>query len=517
MGIIKRVISFIFFMSAITICAQTDVDNHIAVNDHKDPNTFVLIISNENYKYEQSVPFALNDGEVFKLYCEKTLGIPTKNIRFAADATLNDIRMQLMWLKDVMDAYQGEARAFVYYSGHGMPSEDGQHAYLLPIDGNSRLAGSGYSTEKLYMELGNMQSKGIIVFLDACFSGARRDGQMLASSRGVAIKVKKESLSGNLVVFSAAQGDETAYPYKEHKHGLFTYHLLSILQEKGGCISLGELCDEVTKKVSRTSIVENDKRQTPTVISSSHSIDWRNWMIATKPAKRYENKANNIVFNEKKDNNTSKDIELNKNSVNTYLANIDAANRGDSFAQLKVGICYMTGNGIKQDYEKAVEWYRKSAEQGNAEAQTCLGLCYGMGNGVQKDLSQAIKWWRKAANQNNAQAQYYLGNCYNGGTGVSVDYTHAALFYLKSAEQGHAGAQFMMGVYCRTGTGIQENAVDAASWWLKSAIQGNPEAQYLIGTCYENGDGIEKDQNQALYWYRKAAEQGHVEAKNKIR
>ena len=56
--------------------AQTDVDTRIAVNDRKDPNTFVVIISNENYKNEQPVPFALNDGSVFKQYCEKTLGIP---------------------------------------------------------------------------------------------------------------------------------------------------------------------------------------------------------------------------------------------------------------------------------------------------------------------------------------------------------------------------------------------------------------------------------------------------------
>lgn len=266
--------------------AQSDVDNNIAVNDQKDPNTFVLIISNENYKYEQSVPFALNDGNIFKLYCEKTLGIPQKNIRYAPDATLNDMRMQLMWLEDVMSAYQGEARAIVYYSGHGMPSEDAKHAFLLPVDGNSRLSESGLSTGKLYKQLGKMPSKGTIVLLDACFSGARRDGKMLASNRGVAIKVKDEPIIGNMVVFSAAQGDETAYPYQEQKHGLFTYFLLSALQEKGGAISLGDLSDQVTKMVMRTSIVENNKRQTPTINPSSASANWRNWMFANKAAKR---------------------------------------------------------------------------------------------------------------------------------------------------------------------------------------------------------------------------------------
>lgn len=285
----KRIWSIIMLIvCTLTMRAQTDVDTRIAVNDQQDPDMFVLIISNENYKYEQPVPFALNDGAIFKLYCEKTLGVPTKNIRYTPDATLNEMRRQLLWLDNVMKAYQGEARAIVYYSGHGMPSEDAKHAYLLPVDGDSRLAESGLSTEQLYKQLSLMPSKGTIVLLDACFSGARRDGQMLASNRGVAIKVKEETVSGNMVVFSAAQGDETAYPYEEKKHGLFTYFLLSALQESGGCISLGKLSDQVTKMVSRRSIVENDKGQTPTVRSSSTSSGWRNWMFANSAAKRYE-------------------------------------------------------------------------------------------------------------------------------------------------------------------------------------------------------------------------------------
>lgn len=270
--------------------AQTDVDTRIAVNDQKDPNTFVVIISNENYKNEQPVPFALNDGSVFKQYCEKTLGIPAKNIHYSPDATLNDMRMQLVWLDKVMKAFQGEARAIVYYSGHGMPSDDGKHAYLLPVDGYSQFAESGLSTEQLYGKLGGMPSKGTIVLLDACFSGARRDGKMLASSRGVAIKAKEEAVTGNVVVFSAAQGDETAYPYQERKHGLFTYHLLSALKDKGGCISMGELSDRVTKQVTRASIVENSKSQTPTVIASANSDDWRNWMFAQNPARKDRNR-----------------------------------------------------------------------------------------------------------------------------------------------------------------------------------------------------------------------------------
>jgi|SRR6266487_2371158 len=56
--------------------------------------------------------------------------------------------------------------------------------------------------------------------------------------------------------------------------------------------------------------------------------------------------------------------------------------RGDSDAQLSLGICYQRGEGITIDLEKAVYWYQKSAEAGNSAAQVILEMCYKLGKGV---------------------------------------------------------------------------------------------------------------------------------------
>ena len=92
---------------------------------------------------------------------------------------------------------------------------------------------------------------------------------MLASARGIAIKAKPQAPQGKMVVFSAAQGDETAYPYKEKEHGLFTYYLLKKLKETRGNVSLEELGKYVTEQVKRESIVSNGKSQTPSVSTSA--------------------------------------------------------------------------------------------------------------------------------------------------------------------------------------------------------------------------------------------------------
>ena len=117
-----------------------------------------------------------------------------------------------------------------YYAGHGIPDEATGDAYLLPIDGKGTSISSGYSLRKLYKEFSDFSSESVAVFMDACFSGSQRGNGMMASARGVAIKSRPEVPLGNVFVLSAAQGDETAYPYKEKKHGLFTYYLLKKLQ-----------------------------------------------------------------------------------------------------------------------------------------------------------------------------------------------------------------------------------------------------------------------------------------------
>ena len=294
---VRLLLSLFFVFSNCNIIAQDLIDTEITVNNVTDEKTFVLIFCNENYKYEQPVPYALNDGNIFRQYCEKTLGIAAENIKYQPDASLNDMRIQLSLLEKKVNAFDGEARAIVYYSGHGMPSDDDKTAYLLPIDGNSAIPMSGLSIADLYKQLGEMKSRQTMVFLDACFSGARRDGQMLASSRGVAIKVKDTPVTGNMVVFSAAQGNETAYPYKEKHHGLFTYFVLKQLHQYGGHITLGELSDYVTKQVSRTSIVKNEKSQTPSIIASNSVKDWRNWIFAEKAANQEDVVSNKEVIN----------------------------------------------------------------------------------------------------------------------------------------------------------------------------------------------------------------------------
>ncbi len=192
------------------------------------------------------------------------------------------------------------------------------------------------------------------------------------------------------------------------------------------------------------------------------------------------------------------------------------AEQGHAAAQLALGWCYETGNGVTQDYYAAVSWYRKSAEQGYARAQCSLGWCYEYGKGVTQDYYAAVSWYRKAAEQGNARAQFSLGWCYDTGKGVTQDYYAAVSWYRKAAEQGHARAQCNLGWCYETGKGVTQDYYAAVSWYRKSAEQGHAYAQYSLGWCYEYGEGVTKNIDEAIKWYKKAVENGSESAQERL-
>ena len=239
-------------------------------------NTFAVVIGNEDYKYVAAVPFAARDAAIFAKYCSVTLGLPDDNIRLYTNATYGDILDAIDDIKTISEVYNGDIRVIFYYAGHGVPDEATRNAYLLPVDARSQQLKTCYPIEKLYAELGSLKAHSVTLLLDACFSGSQRGEGMLMSARGVALKPRTDEPKGNMVAISAATGEETAYPYAEKRHGMFTYYLLSKLQESGGDVTLGELCDYVTIKVSQQSVKVNRKQQTPTVMPSPEiETSWR--------------------------------------------------------------------------------------------------------------------------------------------------------------------------------------------------------------------------------------------------
>ena len=73
-----------------------------------------------------------------------------------------------------------------------------------------------------------------------------------------------------------------------------------------------------------------------------------------------------------------------------------------------------------EEYEKALEQYRKAAENNYIAAIGTIGKYYYYGYGIEKDETQAVAWFRKAAEQGDAIARHNLGFMYDNGFGVEI-------------------------------------------------------------------------------------------------
>ena len=59
-----------------------------------------------------------------------------------------------------------------------------------------------------------------------------------------------------------------------------------------------------------------------------------------------------------------------------------AANQGHAYAKYNLGTMYYGGEGVRQDYQKALELYQLAANQGDVDAQYNLGYMYDNGKGT---------------------------------------------------------------------------------------------------------------------------------------
>lgn len=240
----------------------SDVDKNIPQTTTKRDNYLALIIANEKYENWSPVSFANNDGKTFKEYCIKTLGIPESQVKYIENPA--------------------DKRIIVYYAGHGYPVKvgDNTESYLIPVDCNNVTSGKySYSLSDIYNRLGSLGVGSLTFFLDACFSGSDRSGaQLVEGTRGVSIAPKANTLSGNTVVFSAVEKDQTAHPYRAKRHGIFTYYLLKALQSSEGDIAYLDLSKSIESNVVKTMLRDNKGLvQNPTVNASSAMRSENKW------------------------------------------------------------------------------------------------------------------------------------------------------------------------------------------------------------------------------------------------
>ena len=236
-------------------------------------NDVALIIGIEKYENTFAAPYAENDALAFGDFANTSLGVPYENIKILTNdnadrtKTLKTIRQ---WLPKTIK--EDQTNLYLFYSGHGLASEDGQDLYLLPADGDPELLeDSTILRSNLFNLINDLNPKSVTVFLDTCYSGATRSDELLVASRPIFIEAEEQEIPSNFTIFSASAGKETAKVLKEAEHGLFSYFMMKGLEGEADSnndrtITNGELHAFINKNVSRQA------NQTPQLFGDSEKV-----------------------------------------------------------------------------------------------------------------------------------------------------------------------------------------------------------------------------------------------------
>ena len=155
---------------------------------------------------------------------------------------------------------------------------------------------------------------------------------------------------------------------------------------------------------------------------------------------------------------------------------------GASMQTLDEGIAYMNGDGVDQDYEKALQLFMEAYEAGSMKAVRYIGMMYEQGLGVEQDYKKAAEYYAKGVEAGDLTSGYYLGLLYEQGLGMEQDCAKAAeLFATVEASEN------------KSATGVVA-------------------AGYELGVLYEQGLGVEQDVNKAIELYQEAAEYEYPDA-----
>ena len=265
---------------------SAEVDKNIPKNTIKYPNRYALIIGNEDYKSRQpglsaesNVAFAVNDASIFREYAINTLGCAPENVTLIKNATAGEMKQNIELMSQILTKLGQQGELIFYYAGHGFPDENTKVPYLVPVDIMASNIADAVKLNDVYNKFAQTNAKRITVFLDACFSGGGRESGLLAA-RTVKVNPLSETIHGNIIVFAATSSDQSALPYKDMQHGMFTYQLLKKLQETKGDITYGELEKYISDNVSIESLKINKKAQDPKAsVSSDVQNVWEGWRL----------------------------------------------------------------------------------------------------------------------------------------------------------------------------------------------------------------------------------------------
>ena len=252
--------------------------NPAQVKRQPERDAVAIVIGIANYKNLPRADFANDDARVFYDYAIRALGVKPENIKLLVDSDADEVGIYRAFKTWLPSKVRSTTDVYVYYSGHGLPTADGQGLYLLPQPADRDFVDKTAITQaEINAAIQSAKPKSVTIFLDACYSGQARTGEtLLASARPVSLKVATSVFPDSFTVITASRADQISNSSPELKHGIFSYYLMRGMEgdadaNRDGRITVGEMQVYLAENVSRQAGMMN-RRQEPQLIGDANRV-----------------------------------------------------------------------------------------------------------------------------------------------------------------------------------------------------------------------------------------------------
>ena len=209
-----------------------------------------IVIGVNQYQNLQPLEYAQQDAKAVAAFL-KTEAKFDHVYYFAEDAEpINGVSMQptqnnLRRILETRVAKRGLGDGdnfWFFFSGHGM--RDGERDFLMPIDGYSEnVALSGISTAQVSEWLRGCGADNVVMILDACRNGGRKDG------KGIGDETREDCRQTGVISLFSCSPNQFSYELPQYQQGAFTKVLLEGLGVQGACATVARLDEYLKRRV----------------------------------------------------------------------------------------------------------------------------------------------------------------------------------------------------------------------------------------------------------------------------
>ena len=176
------------------------------------------------------------------------------------------------------------------------------------------------------------------------------------------------------------------------------------------------------------------------------------------------------------------------------------------------GKALLLGEHIPQDKEKAVKLLEKAIKLENINAKRFFALELISGEHLDQDIDKGLAMLTECADSRDAYACYKLGQIYFKREIVLQDLDKAEKYFLLAEDNEFT--QYALGkLYLQKEKYDVQKAVD----YFEKSADKNMWSSYQLGRLYLFGsEGLEKDKTKAVEWLTKSANDGNEYAQNML-